>query len=142
MDDTLRKLAIQDVMVTGDSVFAKTAQLSAAIIENSSPAEPMLEFPEDNQKNVASSVSFTWNSSNDTDNDALSYRLYVWSVDKIPDDNQAISLGRSNAAKLSRTVSRLEPGQSYYWKVIVEDGRGGVSESVIRRFTVNGQAQK
>lgn len=37
---------------------------------------------------------------------------------------------------LSRTVSALQPGKSYYWKVIVEDGKGGTTESEIRRFAV------
>lgn len=138
----MRKLAVQDVMVTGDPVFARTAQHSAVIRQNTRPAEPVLEFPEDNQKDVGPSVSFAWNSSKDAENDALSYRLYVWPVEKIPDDNQAIALGRSNETKLSRSVPHLEPGRSYYWKVIVEDGRGGVSESVIRRFTVKGHVLK
>ncbi|MFN0213279.1 MAG: InlB B-repeat-containing protein [Saprospiraceae bacterium] len=34
----------------------------------------------------------------------------------------------------SKTVSGLEPDKAYFWKVIVEDGRGGVTESETRRF--------
>lgn len=41
---------------------------------------------------------------------------------------------RSN--NLSKTVSSLEPGKSYYWKVIVEDGKGGITVSETRRFAV------
>ncbi len=37
---------------------------------------------------------------------------------------------------MSKTVSTLQPGKSYYWKVIVEDGKGGTTESETRRFAV------
>jgi hypothetical protein len=40
------------------------------------------------------------------------------------------------SANPSRTVSALQPGKAYYWKVIVEDGKGGTTESVTRRFAV------
>lgn len=86
-DDTLRKLAVQDFMMTGDPVFTRTAQHSAIIRQNTRPAEPVLEFPEDNPKDIAPSVLFVWNSSKDAENDALSYRFYVWPVERIPDDN-------------------------------------------------------
>jgi hypothetical protein len=36
----------------------------------------------------------------------------------------------------SRTVSALESGKAYYWKVIAEDGKGGSAESETRRFTI------
>jgi hypothetical protein len=34
-----------------------------------------------------------------------------------------------------KTVNELEPGKSYLWKVIAEDGKGGTTESETRRFT-------
>jgi hypothetical protein len=37
---------------------------------------------------------------------------------------------------VSRTVSELESGKAYFWKVIAEDGKGGSTESETRRFTV------
>lgn len=46
----------------------------------------------------------------------------------------ALLSSRSN--NLSRTVAALESGQSYYWKVVVEDGKGGTTESKTRRFVV------
>jgi hypothetical protein len=125
-------------MVTGDLIIAKTAQKSDLILQNSKPSTPVLEFPADNQQDVDPQVAFSWNSSKHPDDDSLSYRHYVWPVDQIPDDNRAIALGLSKESKLSRAALHLEPGKSYYWKVIVEDGRGGVAESVIRRFSVKG----
>jgi hypothetical protein len=38
---------------------------------------------------------------------------------------------------LSKTVSSLKSGNTYYWKVIAEDDKGGSTESETRRFTVN-----
>jgi hypothetical protein len=36
----------------------------------------------------------------------------------------------------AKTVTELEPGKAYYWKVIAEDGKGGTVESETRRFTL------
>ena len=49
----------------------------------------------------------------------------------------AFFIGRSKTASapLAKTVSGLEPGKHYYWKVIAEDGKGGTVESETRRFT-------
>jgi hypothetical protein len=33
-------------------------------------------------------------------------------------------------------VAELQSGEDYYWKVIVEDGMGGIAESKTRRFEV------
>lgn len=39
-----------------------------------------------------------------------------------------------HATRLSNTVSGLKPGQTYFWKVIAQDGNGGTTESETRRF--------
>lgn len=43
---------------------------------------------------------------------------------------------RSSSATLAKTVSSLESGKAYYWKVIAEDGKGGTTESETRRFEI------
>ena len=56
----------------------------------------------------------------------------------------AFYFGRTNFASptISRSVARtnkgmdLEPGKGYFWKVIVDDGNGGSTESETRRFEV------
>lgn len=35
---------------------------------------------------------------------------------------------------LSNKVAGLKPGKVYFWKVIVEDAKGGTTETPIRRF--------
>lgn len=37
---------------------------------------------------------------------------------------------------VSKTVSELESGKAYFWKVIAEDGKGGTVESETRRFEI------
>ena len=46
------------------------------------------------------------------------------------------SRSRSSSATLAKNVSGLQAGKAYYWKVIVEDGKGGTVESETRRFEV------
>ncbi len=44
--------------------------------------------------------------------------------------------GSSGAVQTaSKTVTTLEPGKAYFWKVIAEDTKGGSTESETRRFT-------
>ncbi|HVI72652.1 MAG TPA: hypothetical protein VM656_14355, partial [Pyrinomonadaceae bacterium] len=45
-------------------------------------------------------------------------------------------LHRGNQQTLAQTGSGLESGKAYYWKVIIEDGKGGTTESEMRRFDV------
>lgn len=47
--------------------------------------------------------------------------------------NQTGSWGGTNT--VSKTVSGLESGKAYFWKVIAEDDKGGSTESETRRFT-------
>lgn len=48
----------------------------------------------------------------------------------------AFYVGRTGSKTLARTVSGLEPGKAYYWKVVAEDGKGGTVESETRRFEI------
>jgi hypothetical protein len=41
---------------------------------------------------------------------------------------------RNESGTLAKTVSELKAGTDYSWKVIAEDGKGGMSESETRRF--------
>jgi len=43
---------------------------------------------------------------------------------------------RTTSGALAKSVSGLQSGKSYYWKVIAEDGKGGTVESETRRFGI------
>ncbi|RJQ14131.1 MAG: choice-of-anchor D domain-containing protein [Nitrospiraceae bacterium] len=43
--------------------------------------------------------------------------------------------GGVTSDEVTRSVSGLETGTTYYWKVTVDDGKGGITESQVQRFT-------
>ncbi|MEP6913912.1 MAG: hypothetical protein ABI923_14215, partial [bacterium] len=43
---------------------------------------------------------------------------------------------QTGSATLAKSVSGLQAGKAYYWKVIAEDGKGGTVESEMRRFEI------
>ena len=47
-----------------------------------------------------------------------------------------IAYFRCGRSTISKTVSNLEPGKAYFWKVIAEDGKGGTVESETRRIEI------
>jgi hypothetical protein len=199
VDEDRKANCIQDVMVTGDRGFAKTYLQADEIARNATPTPPLLVFPEDFRTNVVNPISFTWNHATDADGDPISYRHYVWPVDQVPNDNDAVPvsshitprkiilyplvlgllvslllaalvfvaskkqpsplviavvgilatvvfayfLGTRTASHTKavtqmvfKTVSDLQPGKAYFWKVIAEDDKGGTAESEIRRFEI------
>ncbi|MGH9968096.1 MAG: hypothetical protein ACREBG_09730 [Pyrinomonadaceae bacterium] len=48
----------------------------------------------------------------------------------------AFYVNRTRSVTLARSVSGLQSGKAYYWKVIAEDGKGGTVESETRRFEI------
>jgi len=50
----------------------------------------------------------------------------------------AIYLRRTTprAGTVAKTIAELQPGKEYSWKVIAEDGKGGISESETHRFKI------
>ncbi|HIE64950.1 MAG: hypothetical protein ABGX83_03295 [Nitrospira sp.] len=44
-------------------------------------------------------------------------------------------VGGGNPNESSQIVSALKPGNIYHWKVIADDGKGGITESDPRTFT-------
>jgi hypothetical protein len=41
---------------------------------------------------------------------------------------------KPSLTKMSYTVNGLSPQTTYYWKVVVDDNRGGITESEVRSF--------
>jgi hypothetical protein len=199
VDAARKSNCLQDVMVTGETGFAKAYLVTEQIARNQPPDPPKLDLPVDRAE-LGYPVTFTWGQSQDVDSTDLTYRQCVWAVDKnftwndcdpvpmqatqswrggmlyamlvglialglfavllltglstrpVPLSLLAIVIligvvvafqfGKSNmrGALLTKTVARtnaglaLESGKSYFWKVVVEDGKGGSAESETRRF--------
>lgn len=74
----LKENCIADVMVTGEPAFAKTYLLTEAVRRNARPAKPVLLYPGEEQTNVPTTVTFTWNRTSDGDGDRVRYLQCVW----------------------------------------------------------------
>jgi hypothetical protein len=125
-----RQQCAQDVAGTGDPIFARTFVESEKVEANIHPEPLALVGPKDFSIAPAT-VTFQWERTFDKDQDVVLYRHCVWHV------NTAFTFRACNTKptqELSRTVT-LEPGRDYFWKVLAEDGRGGISESKTWRFT-------
>jgi cytochrome c551/c552 len=140
VDPAQRANAIADVMTTGERGFAKTYLLADQIKRNRPPTAPVLLFPDDNKTGLAEDVTLTWKKSTDPDGDPITYRYYVWPVEGEPNTNDAVPITlaevNANPNTLSKAVSKLKSGKSYFWKVIAEDNKGGTVESETRRFEI------
>ncbi len=73
---------IQDVMVTGEPIFAQGYLRAEQIERNALPAAPVLGFPERFKTDIAAPVNFTWNRTSDLNGDPLTYRHCVWDVNE------------------------------------------------------------
>lgn len=191
-DPIRRALCVGDIMATGDVQFAEGYLAADKILRNHYPEAPKLTFPANYQSGLKLPIKFTWDQEVDADGDHLDYRILVWPIRDLPDNNVAIEIGGSKgwfggdgsncwwiiglialalilllylllrkkkklftllallvlivaAALIVRcrtpkevarefTMTELNEGKSYYWKVITEDGNGGVTESEVFRF--------
>jgi hypothetical protein len=132
VDKDRKANCIQDVMVTGEAGFADAYLLTEQVERNALPTVPALVFPENNDTLLGHTVVFDSQEASDADGDSLTYRLCVWSV------NEPFTFAKCDAAS-TQTPSwevELDPGQSYFWKVITEDGKGGTAESETRRVMI------
>jgi cytochrome c551/c552 len=134
VDPALRAHCIQDVMVTGNKGFVDTYLTTDRIRRNAPPIPPLLVFPEDQARNLDNIVKFVWRPSTDPEGEAIAYRLYIWPTSVLPDNNQAVPVAAIEVSQLASTVVSLQPRQSYYWKVIADDGKGRTVESTTNRF--------
>ncbi|NUU99869.1 hypothetical protein XO12_07105 [Marinitoga sp. 1154] len=96
---------------------------------NNPPNKPILLEPLNNAQNVDPDITLSW-SATDPDNDPLSYDLYLGTNQNLTEPYKI------NLTTTSFNVSNLELGQTYYWKVIVKDGKGGINTSDTYSFTV------
>ncbi len=134
VDPALRAHCIQDVMVTGNKGLVNTYLMMERIRQNVPPTPPVLVSPEDQTRNLDSTVTFVWQPSTDVDGEAIKYRLYVWPTSVLPDNNQAVPVVTTGVNPLVNTDVSLQPRRSYYWKVIADDGNGRTVESKTNRF--------
>ncbi len=160
-DKNRRNNCIQDVMVTGETGFAKAYAETEQSERNRFPDPPKLDFPADRAE-LPQPVPFTFSEAADRESKGVTYRQCIWPIERqftLNDcDPKPITVERSKLGWLKRSKlgilkkskpgmlertarstpsgAALKSGRSYFWKVIVEDGKGGLTESETRRFVV------
>jgi mono/diheme cytochrome c family protein len=144
-DKIRRNNCIQDVMVTGETGFAKAYVETDLTERNQFPDPPRLDYPADRAE-IPQPLPFTFSETGDRDSKRVTYKQCIWPIEKqftLNDcDPKPIPLERSKPGMLTRTARTtpsgvaLRSGRSYFWKVIVEDDKGGLTESETRRFVV------
>jgi len=87
-------------------------------VSNHLPFSPTIVTPELNTVVQEMSVDLKWAAS-DVDNDVLSFDVYF---DIVNPPSTKIADGISETA-VNRT---LDPSKTYYWKVVANDGKGGI----------------
>ncbi|RYZ42931.1 MAG: hypothetical protein EOO71_05850 [Myxococcaceae bacterium] len=128
--DERRRDCAQDVSATGEPGFVKVYETALKVEGNLPPGILKLSGPQDNAVG-SSTVTFKWDGTYDKDGDSVLYRHCVWNVDAAFTYEACAS---TPTQELSTTV-RLESGRDYFWKVVAEDGKGGVTESTTWRLT-------
>ncbi len=91
----------------------------APVVENPSPAN--------NATDVPINTTLTWEAE-DEDGDALTFDVYFGTSSNPP-------LVKSGISEKSYNPETLEYGTTYYWKVVAKDGKGGIAESPVWKFT-------
>ena len=93
---------------------------------NTTPEIKKLIFPENKQIKVPIKTKFKWEGF-DKDNDNLVYYVYL--------GEKSSNLNLVARTEFEELEISLKPDTKYFWKVIVEDEKGAISESEIYSFT-------
>ncbi|SNR66086.1 Fibronectin type III domain-containing protein [Lutibacter agarilyticus] len=96
-------------------------------VTNNLPFLPVLAYPELNAEIVGFSVTLSWTAS-DVDNDTLTFDVYL---DTNSNPTTKVS---ENQTETTYTASNLTAASTYYLKVIVKDGNGGITIGQIWNF--------
>ena len=96
---------------------------------NRAPIDSHSPSPGEDAVVFATDITLNW-SCTDPDGDDLTYDIYFG-------DSPNPSLVESGVVTNSYSLEAMERGQTYYWKVVAHDGRGGVSESPEWSFWIN-----
>lgn len=97
-------------------------------ITNHLPFAPELLKPEFNSSKTSGNITLEWLGS-DTDNDSLTFDVYFGT-------NNPPAVVSQNQDAQNFTVSTAA-STTYYWKVVVKDGKGGESIGQIWKFNTN-----
>ncbi|MBC3758703.1 fibronectin type III domain-containing protein [Hyunsoonleella sp. SJ7] len=98
-------------------------------VSNHLPFAPSLVEPALNSEIDGTSATLSWTAS-DVDNDTLSYDVYL---DTDSDPSTKVS---ENQSATTYEATGLSAASTYYFKIVVKDGNGGVTIGQIWSFTI------
>ncbi len=100
------------------------------VVSNIPPNKPSSPRPSNNKANVFTSTLLMWHC-NDTDNDILTYDIYLGRTPTLNEEN----LVSKNQKDTSYSPSYLYESTTYYWKINAKDSNGGTTMGDIWSFT-------
>ena len=98
--------------------------------ENHLPFAPTLILPQQNEIISGSTTTLSWGAS-DVDGDNLIYDIYLDTV------NPPIAKVTTDYADKNYTALSLSANTTYYWKIVVKDGKGGNTIGQVWSFQTN-----
>lgn len=119
-----------------DKGGSTTGQVWSYTTTNALPTKPTLTSPPNSGSSIAATTKLVWNASTDPDGDDITYDVYL-GTDASPTNK--VSEGQSET---EYTPSGLSLGTAHYWKVVANDGNGGLTESDVWSYTTNAAPSK
>lgn len=98
-------------------------------VSNHLPFAPDLVSPSLNATEQAGSITLSWTAS-DTDGDNLSYNVYL-------DTNNAPNTLVSENQSESTFTTTVQSSSTYFWKIVVNDDKGGQTTGQVWSFKTN-----
>ncbi|GAA3513480.1 hypothetical protein GCM10022393_29090 [Aquimarina addita] len=118
------------LIIESDEVFSFTT-----LKDNNQPKPFTLIGVTNTAEGVDLNPQFSWNASQDDDGDELIYTLYL---DQNEDPQTIFADGITELSYNVEDDKRLGLLNTYFWKVEVKDGKGGVAVSSTYSFTTRG----
>ena len=127
------QLAIADLDNDGDLDILAPNRDNGTLVwfetkDNNYPGTPTVHQPTDQSTDIAVDITLMWGSS-DVNGDTLKYDLFFDTAN--PPTNRL----QSNDTSSTFQATDLLYSTTYYWKVVVNDGHGGVVEGDVWSFT-------
>ncbi|OGS69277.1 MAG: hypothetical protein A3F91_06060 [Flavobacteria bacterium RIFCSPLOWO2_12_FULL_35_11] len=99
-------------------------------VTNHLPFSPVLVSPALNSVQTAATVNLQWTASDVDASDTLTYDVYFGTANP----PTVVTSANQSAATLTKTVAA---STTYYWKVVVKDGKGGQTIGQVWSFTTD-----
>jgi hypothetical protein len=120
--------SITEILLRG-----RFSQLQA---DNTAPAAPALETPQNNSYLNTTTITFGWTNTTDADNDTLDYILEIYNDTNLTNIHTTNSSIAETATPTQTNITLLD-NQTYYWQIIANDSGKNSTPSENRSITVD-----